>query len=367
MTPAQREAVEAFEKYGSKQKAADVLGISRSALRDRLAHAKKYLEADDSIKSAMNEVGMRDIDLLHSGWIKTEGASLYFQMPGADPVDLMAEVRTAFEGITPAPIMPAPESSLADLCTVYPLMDVHLGMHAWGRETGQEDYSLKHAEADMRHALAKIMRLTPGSEQAILIIGGDFFHADDNTAQTPASRHNLDVDSRHWKVLDVGIRLVSDCIATLLSKHSRLHVRVLRGNHDEHSHLVLSFALAEKFANDPRLTVEKEPFDLFMFEWGRTSIFAHHGDKGNPQQLVNLISDICPFWSSTRHRYCFTGHVHHDKVKDLGPVRWHSLRAFAPADNYGAKFGPRRAIQSITFHKIDGRVQENADPIERAA
>lgn len=82
MTPAQREAVEAFEKYGSKQKAADVLGISRSALRDRLAHAKKYLEADDSIKSAMNEVGMRDIDLLHSGWIKTEGASLYFQMPG---------------------------------------------------------------------------------------------------------------------------------------------------------------------------------------------------------------------------------------------------------------------------------------------
>jgi hypothetical protein len=104
-----------------------------------------------------------------------------------------------------------------------------------------------------------------------------------------------------------------------------------------------------------------------MFQWGRSAIFSHHGDKGKPEQMVRYFSDICRFWSDTRHRHYFTGHVHHDQAKDFGAIKWESLRAFCPPDAYAASMGyaSRRALQSITFHKVDGIVARAYDPIER--
>ena len=79
MTPKQQEALDAVVKYGSQVKAAKALGISRSALRHRLALAKSYQEADDGIKYAMSETGFSNMNSVHSGWIKTDDVSLYFK------------------------------------------------------------------------------------------------------------------------------------------------------------------------------------------------------------------------------------------------------------------------------------------------
>ena len=64
-----------------------------------------------------------------------------------------------------------------------------------------------------------------------------------------------------------------------------------------------------------------------------------------------------------------TGHVHHDQAKDIGPLRWESLRAFAPPDAYAASmgYGARRALQSITFDAEDGMVLRAIDPIAPVA
>jgi hypothetical protein len=131
--------------------------------------------------------------------------------------------------------------------------------------------------------------------------------------------------------------------------------------------MVLTFALGERYREDHRVTVDKSPRDLFMLQWGRCAIFAHHGDLGKPQQMALYLSDICPFWSATRHRHYLTGHTHHDHAKDLGPLRWESLRAFCPPDAYASSmgYGGRRALQSLTFHKQDGLVLRALDPIER--
>lgn len=288
--------------------------------------------------------------------------------PDPEPPEAIAErIREALEGIEPAqPVLP-PESVMDDLCAVYPLMDAHIGMMAWGRETGAQDYDLAHAAKDMRHAFAKILAMTPPAQRAVLLIGGDYFHSDDSRAETPASRHKLDVDGRFFKVLDIGIAIIAETIERLLGKHSDVLVRVLRGNHDPHSSLMLNFALAERYRNEPRITVEKEPRDLFMMQWGKCAIFAHHGDRGKPQQMALYLSDVCPFWSETRHRHYLTGHVHHDHAKDIGPLRYESLRAFCPPDAYaaGMGYGARRALQSITFHKQDGLVLRALDPIDR--
>jgi hypothetical protein len=118
---------------------------------------------------------------------------------------------------------------------------------------------------------------------------------------------------------------------------------------------------------EPRVEVDKSPRDLFMLQWGKCAIFAHHGDKGKPQQMALYLSDVCPFWSDTRHRHYLVGHVHHDHAKDLGPLRYESLRAFCPPDAYAASmgYGGRRALQSMTFDRRDGLVLRALDPIER--
>jgi hypothetical protein len=170
-------------------------------------------------------------------------------------------------------------------------------------------------------------------------------------------------------VLQSGVRLIVSVIQTLLEKHQKVTVRVLRGNHDEHAHMALTFALAGRYHDEGRVEVEENPRDIFMRQWGKCLIAAHHGDKAKPQNLVMQMAEVCPFWSATRHRHIFTGHIHHDRSQDFTGMRWESLRAFCPPDSYSAGMGysPRRAMQSLTFHKERGLVLRAIDPIERPA
>lgn len=387
MTPRQKEAVEALREHGSISAAARAIGLTRSGLQALLRHAALSpadragmmrgvalncaRAVDPAIDEAMQAVGTGLLPAM--AWVKTKAtddspAFSVMLKPAQDtPEDTAERIRAALEGMEPAAPVSPPDTIMADLCTVYPLMDAHIGMQAWGRETGGDDYDLDHAAQDMRHAFAKVLALTPASRRAVLIIGGDFYHSDDTRAETPSSKHKLDMDGRFFKVLDVGIGIVAETVQRLLEKHGEVIVRPLRGNHDPHSHLVLVFALSERYRNEPRVTVEKDPRDLFMMQWGRCAVFAHHGDKGKPQQMAMYLSDVCTFWSETRHRHYLTGHVHHDAAKDFGPLRWESLRAFCPPDSYAASmgFGGRRALQSLTFHKQDGLVLRALDPIER--
>lgn len=370
LTQREQEVLDALEKHGSQRPAAQALGISRSALRSRLDNIESKRNADPAIQDSMAAVGTGMVPAL--AWAKTkskEGTSysVLLKPKAEDAETLIEKLESAFDGLQPTEPAAPPEQVMDDLCSLYPLMDVHLGMYAWGRETSDVDYDVKLATSDMRMAFAKVLALTPQSRQGILIVGGDYFHADDNNSETPASKHSLDTDGRFDKVVDAGVAILVEVIDRLLERHQDVRVRVLRGNHDENAFRILRVGLMAWYRNEPRLTVEREPVDLFMFQWGKCAIFAHHGDKAKPQQAALYVSDICPFWSDTRHRHFFSGHVHHDQAKDVGPLRWESLRAFCPPDAYASSmgYGARRALQSLTFHKQDGLVLRGIDPIQR--
>lgn len=369
--------IAAWREAGQSVKnGAILLGMEYSRFKTRLDRAKADgLHLSLGARDVIDRARLSYLEA-KGGWIhnydqdgKKLGTTRWALSPDELSEDTLERIKAAFVDMPPADPVAAPETVLDDLCTVYPIMDAHVGMHAWARETGGDDYDLKHAAADMRHAFAKVLAITPASQRAVLIVGGDYFHSDDTRAETPASKHKLDMDGRFFKVLDVGIGILAETIHRLLQKHRDVLVKVLRGNHDPHSHLTLTFALAERYRDDPRVTVDKDPRDLFMHQWGRCAIFAHHGDKGKPQQMALYLSDVCPFWSEARHRHYLTGHVHHDQAKDFGPLRWESLRAFCPPDAYAASmgYGGRRALQSLTFHRQDGLVLRGLDPIERAA
>lgn len=356
---------EAYRLHGeglSQQAVADKLGITKR-------QARRYIETQRAINdpAVVNAMKAAQSNVPpHSFWVKDGTHSVYYQVPKQDTKDdFLERVADAFASV---PAAPEPKTVLVDrieLMTVYPVMDMHIGMFAWGKETGGQDYDLTNAQHDVFDAFQELGALTPMGGPAVLILGGDTLHADDTRNQTPASGHHLDVDGRHYKVLEVAINTICWMVDHLAKRHSRVTVRVLRGNHDQHSHMVLTFALAQRYRNSGTVVIDQSPRDLFMVQHGNSLIAAHHGDKSPPQRLIGMIADVCPFWSATRDRHVLTGHIHHDSTKDFPGAKWHSLRAFCPPDAYSAGFAPRRALQAMVFHDKKGLVLTAHEPIWR--
>lgn len=369
-----RRTLDALDTHGgSTSKAAAELGVDgKTVWRRRKMAIERGLHLSPGAREAMQGANLNGVEV-GGGYrhvYDNDGKKVETVRWSAPKAELALESvleRTveAFSAIPKAPPIPAPKHTNADLLTLYPLFDVHLNMMAWGQETGGDDYDLSLACSDLHMAVGNVMAMSPDSEAAIILVGGDWFHTDDDTNQTPKSRNPLDADGRHFKVLDTGIQVLASLVERAAEKHRRVTVRVLRGNHDEHSHMVLTLALAQRYRGSKRITVDKDPRDMFMTQWGRCMIAAHHGDKQKPERLAMVLAEICPFWSESPHRIVFTGHRHHQKSDDFPGIVWEQFRAFCPPDAYGAQFAPRRAMHAITFSKRSGIATRAQDPIER--
>lgn len=363
MTPKQREALDAVEKYGSQRKAARALGISRATLQDRLKLAHRHLDADPAVQQAMSSAGMQDAGILHSGWIKTEEASLYFKMPVDDQrQNVLEEIRDYFSGLQPInAIALPPEQSDDDLMTVYPLPDCHIGMRAWGEETG-EDYDTDIAVERIRSGISECVAASPAAKSAVIIALGDLLHSNDQSNMTPASKHVLDVDTRHHKTLDAAIYAMACAAEVAAQKHDQVTVVVQRGNHDPTAYMAVMFALAERYKYNPRISVQKHPGEFFVCEHGQCLIASQHGDKAKAERLVMHLADQWPeMWGRTRFRYYFTGHLHHSKVQDVGGVTVEQLRAVTAKDAYAASnaYLSHSEMQAITYHKQRGEISRH--------
>lgn len=360
MTPKQREALETLERHGSQRRAAEALGISRSTLRHRVTCAQRYEESDPSVRDAMADTGMQDASILHSGWIKTDKASLYFQMPREDsaPEDIATRVKEALADVPPIPRVAAPSHADSDLLALYPLPDVHMGMFSWGKETG-EDYDTNIARDRVMNGIGRCLTAVEPAGEAVLAVMGDFLHADDQTNQTPGSKHQLDVDSRHFRVMDTAISTLAASAEALLEKHTKVYIVVQPGNHDKTAYLAVLFALAERYRDNPRVEVQRKPGEFFVRQFGRCLIASHHGDKSKAERLVMFLADQwAEMWGQTRFRYLFTGHLHHHKSQDIGGCLWEQLRAVTARDAYAVShaYAARAEMQAITFHRDLGEV-----------
>lgn len=360
MTPEQKQAVEALAEYGSQRKAADALGITRSSLRCRLKYAELYEQSDPAVKGAMSGAGMQDAGVLHSGWIKTDEASLYFKMPvHEDSRDRLQEIRDAFTDM-PAiePLLTPPETCDADLLTVYPIPDAHIGMRAWGKETG-EDYDTDIAVERIRSGIGQCVAAAPASKQAVIIALGDLLHSNDQSNMTPASKHVLDVDTRHYKSLEAAIYAMACAAETAAHKHDQVTVVIQRGNHDPTAYMAVMFALAERYKDNLRISVQKHPGEFFVMQHGKCLLASQHGDKAKAERLVMHLANQWPeMWGATRHRYYFTGHLHHSKVQDIGGVTVEQLRAVTARDAYASShaYVAKAEMQSISYHAEHGEV-----------
>lgn len=286
-------------------------------------------------------------------WVKTK----------LDPEREIEMIKEFIEGISsdipraapvPAPTWAVPERKL----NLFPITDYHLGMLAWGEESG-DDWDIKIAEALVIKWLEKAIADAPKAGTAVLANIGDFLHWDGLSAVTPTSGHVLDADSRYTKLVRVAIRIIRLMIKMLLETHDKVHVIMAEGNHDEASSVWLRETLPIMYEDEPRITIDKNSDPYYCYEFGKVALGFHHGHKANFKRVESaMIGKFRAIFGRTEYFYCHTGHLHHLKMDETTSMVIEQHRTLAAKDAYASRGGwlSQRAASVITYDSEFGEV-----------
>ncbi|MCJ8335458.1 MAG: hypothetical protein MJH10_14625, partial [Epibacterium sp.] len=140
------------------------------------------------------------------------------------------------KALTPMP-RPVTENN-EDLLNVYTMTDTHIGMLAWGKETGR-DWDLDIAEETLTKCFGDMVHRSPNADTAVIAQLGDWLHYDGLEAMTPTSGHVLDADSRAGKMVAVACRVMENLVDQALAKHNKVILVIAEGNHDLYGSLWL--------------------------------------------------------------------------------------------------------------------------------
>ena len=376
-SPKQTEYRAAIVEHGTYKKTADALGVDPSTIQKSIqrlltsAGKQGYAPTFDQTRPAPPGQSIKGVSTLYDDdgkvrlqWVKTK----------ADQEDLREQLRLFVEELTESvspvekcPFDPLAESS--DTLAVYPIGDAHLGLYAWAEETG-EDFDLVIAQRDMYAAVDTLVASTPPADTAIVLPLGDFLHGDNSTNKTTRSGAILDVDTRYVKVLQTGARLMLGIIRTALTRHRKVIVRVVNGNHDPESSFALALIMDAYFSEEPRVEVDLSAAAFWYHRFGKVLIGSTHGDTCKVTDLNAIMAaDEPEKWGATKHRIWFTGHKHNHQVSELtGGVIVEVARTLAARDAWHAASGYRsgRDLQSVVFHPEWGEVERHTVGIDRA-
>jgi hypothetical protein len=349
--------------------AAEALGMSARRLRgllselERRAASRGWAPASDMTKPQPDGFHVKGVSTFYGAdgelrgqWVKTSRDPDQRLQALMDAIQRVAE---PFTGLAD-PVRPAAAHD-ADLLAVYPMGDPHLGMYAWSRETGN-DFDLDIAERNLVTAVDHLVSLAPPAAEALVVNLGDFFHADNASNQTARSHHTLDVDTRWSKVLGVGIRTMRRCIDRALEKHARVTVICEIGNHDDHSAVMLALCLANYYEREPRVTIDTSPAKFHWYRFGRCLLGVTHGDTVKAEKLPGIMAcDRAAEWGETTHRKFYTGHVHHDSLKEYPGVTVETFRTLAARDawHHGAGYRSERDMKCDVWHREWGLVNRH--------
>jgi hypothetical protein len=364
-TPRQRELLQAAIDHGGLRAGARALGIEHPIISVALARAKKKAAKHgyDPERDLTHPVGtgqaLRGASTLYDAdgkvrlqWVKSQADAQAIQET------LAAAIETATSNIQPFPKAKPPKSSAAELLTVYTITDFHLGMYAWGEETGA-DWDMKIAESLLMAKCQEMLDGSPAAEVGIFAQLGDMLHWDGLLALTPTAKNVLDADSRFPLLVESAIRCMIWCVNAMLTKHSKVHVLMAEGNHDLASSVWLRAMMGKLYEKEPRVTVENSPHPYYVYEWGQNMLAWHHGHLGKMESLPGVFASDPKFremWGRVKQTYIHTGHRHFQRVIEKGGAVVEQHPTLSARDAHASRLFEysQRAAKAITYHKTKG-------------
>jgi hypothetical protein len=368
-TDRQREILSAVVEAGSQKLAAEKIGISASTVNQtvkmvRQSAAKAGWSPEHDYTHPVPEGFIaKGVSTLYdsegsvkSQWVKSTAdeaqqkrfqdaafAAMAKELPKAKPVKLGADVNE-------------------QLCNVYTLTDLHIGMLAWERETGGK-WDLEEVARVVTGAWQQAINMSPKAETCVISLLGDYLHFDGMEAVTPASGHILDTDSRFPKVVGAAVNLLRSIVTSALENHEKVHLLIAEGNHDPASSVWLRTMFQALYEDEARLTVDDTVSPYYAYEHGDVMLGFHHGHKingkGGAGRLAQYFAST-PAWQGKKHRYISTGHLHHENLAELPGCFVVQHATLSAKDAYASRGGyaGTRSMSSSTYHKKYGKVSE---------
>lgn len=238
--------------------------------------------------------------------------------------------------------------------------DLHMGKLCWAPETGV-DYDMRIAEQVYDEAVRDLLDRARGFdvEEAVFLIGSDFFHVD-TLGHTTTAGTVVDVDGRHAKMIEIGEASAIHAVNRVADACRKVRVIWVPGNHDRLASFHLARTLAAWFRHDDRVTVDAGPMTRKYLRYGVNLIGYTHGDKIKLDKLAMLMaSERSQDWAQTTWREWHVGHFHGFRMQESFGVRTRVVPSLCGTDAWHAEngyVGNSRAAEAFVYDKDDGFV-----------
>lgn len=344
-------------------------GVNESTARRSIILHQKRLDSQDDAEPAILD-GMADLGFTghpDGGWVKSQkpdehGRTYSFRFSRDNTKDeeqKMEKIAAMFTGISPVKYQPPKTITKGRVKKAFiSINDLHSGALAWGAETGYGDWDLAIAMSRLEDWLCRLFQHIEkeGVDEIILYYNGDILHANGQVPMTAThgSDHILDVDSRHFKVVDTtGEQIIKT--TDIAAQISNVRLVIKRGNHDGDSYLSLLQGAKWRYNDQPNVTVEMDPNAYWAHIFGKVAIFGHHGDRIKPDRLImQFLQRYRKEIAEVDHITVWTGDKHHRKVEQFPGVIWEQASNWSEPDLYGSSYGETAMAQAVIYDEIEG-------------
>lgn len=236
--------------------------------------------------------------------------------------------------------------------------DLHIGKLAESFETG-EDYDSQIAVKRAKEGVRGILDKTKGFKiDKILFIGGnDILHIDTPKRTTTSGTPQDTVGSWYSNFL-VAKELYIDILNELINV-ADVHFVFNPSNHDWTHGFFLADVIQTYFKDCENITFDCDLTHRKYFRYFDNLIGSTHGDSAKIPDLPLLMAHESPDWSSCKHKYIYTHHVHHKSSKDYMGVTVESMRSASGTDGWHHRSGyvhAPKAIEGFLHSKIHGQI-----------
>lgn len=242
------------------------------------------------------------------------------------------------------------------------LYDAHIGAYAWAGEV-EEDNDTELAATRCKNAIDDLcddLARYP-IEKMLLPIGNDFMHYDNARGETTSGRVVTEFDSRYPRVVETCHEVLCHLVDRALEVCDDVELVFVGGNHDFMTSLHLTHWLAQRYRNDPRVSVDTVARKRKYRMWKSVLIGFAHGDGLNLKEVYrHMAEESRENWANATCREFHFGDKHHRKqidqktVDSYGRVTLRQNPSLSPRDKWTYDNG-YDSLRCADVWRYDGR------------
>jgi hypothetical protein len=368
-TERQREAIKAWEDCGEVvAKAAGVLGISPSTVRDHIGAVKNYAasagytehwDSTHLVGPGETVIGRSVYSADPDGnktWLKTKRTAAEAEKAEA----FNAFVEQLCKGVIPVKRKAKGKKVRKDdLLPSVIIGDAHVGALAFKKETGDRDFNVGKATQEIDEAIWTLVQQIPEAKNGLLISLGDLAHSDRANPSTTTKGTLVDMSCSYEDQLRACAQVLMNGVEQMLTKCDNVTLVVARGNHDDHTSLAIQVVLEVYFKSEPRVNVLKSSQYVHYVRWNKWLLGIHHGDKIKAAKLAQIMPrDMPRDWGETTHRQFLVGHFHHQSIQEFEGVTVSKHGCLPPPDRWHSSmgYGSNHTMDLIVYKAEGGKL-----------